>query len=260
MQKAVEIKSQGRILRGMLHVPEGIVGRIPVVTIFHGFTGNKIEPHFIFVKLSRRLERQGIASVRFDFGGSGESDGDFSDMTLSGEVLEAADILDYAKSLDFADSGRIGVMGLSMGGAVASILAGERKEDVKALCLWAPAGNMGELVMSRMLAVDEPGVMDRIRKKGYVDFGGLMLGVGFIDDVTSLDIYQKASPYDRNVLIIHGNNDQTVPLSVSRRYLEIYGGRAELYVVNGGDHTFSSLRWEEDVLTRTVDFFMKELA
>lgn len=83
MQNAVELQSRGLTLRGMLHIPANISGKIPMVVIFHGFTGNKMEPHFILVKLSRLLETKGIASVRFDFAGSGESDGDFSEMTIS---------------------------------------------------------------------------------------------------------------------------------------------------------------------------------
>ena len=98
MQKAVEIESRNLTLRGMLHIPDNAPGKVPVVCIFHGFTGTKVEPHFIFVKLSRRLEKTGIASLRFDFGGSGESDGDFEDMTILTELDDAKAILDYAKS------------------------------------------------------------------------------------------------------------------------------------------------------------------
>jgi alpha/beta superfamily hydrolase len=95
MQKAVEIQSRNLTLRGMLHIPEGVSGKVPIVCIFHGFTGNKMEPHFIFVKLSRMLEARGIASIRFDFGGSGESDGDFIDMTISHELEEAIDFFKF---------------------------------------------------------------------------------------------------------------------------------------------------------------------
>lgn len=79
IHKSVEIENKGLILRGVLHIPEDIKVKEPIVCIFHGFTGDKIGPHFIFVKLSRILARRGIASVRFDFAGSGESDGDFVD-------------------------------------------------------------------------------------------------------------------------------------------------------------------------------------
>lgn len=255
MQKAVEILSGNLTLRGMLHIPDGIEGKVPIVCIFHGFTGNKMEPHFIFVKMSRLLESRGIASVRFDFGGSGESDGDFIDMTLSKELEEAKDILNYAKSLDFVDVSKIGVLGLSMGGAVASMLAGECKEDVQSLCLWAPAGNMGELVLRGRTEEDVKGM----RSSGSWDLGGLSLGTGFLDDVLALDIYGKATPYDKNVLIIHGDKDAAVPISTSERYLEIYETRAVLHTIEEADHTFNTRAWEEEVLAYTLGFFEGEL-
>jgi pimeloyl-ACP methyl ester carboxylesterase len=255
MQRAVEIRSRNLTLRGMLHIPEIKAEKVPIICIFHGFTGNKMEPHFIFVKLSRMLEAKGIASVRFDFSGSGESDGDFIDMTISHELKEAKDILNYAKSLDFVDTCRVGVLGLSMGGAVASMLAGECKDDIKSLCLWAPAGNMGELV-SRGRSEDD---INELRKSGFWDVGGLSLGTGFLDDVMSLNIYSKAENYDKNVLILHGNKDQTVPMSTSERYLEIYETRGILHLIEGSDHTFNKKEWEEEVLDYTMGFFEGEL-
>lgn len=255
MQKAVELQSRGLILRGMLHVPEGSASKVPMVCIFHGFTGNKMEPHFIFVKLSRMLEKKGIASVRFDFGGSGESDGDFVDMTISGELEDAKAILDYAKTLDFVDVNNIGIVGLSMGGAVASMLAGDRKEDIKSLCLWAPAGNMGELIIK---GTREKGAQE-METSGFTDVGGLLLGKGFIEDILKVDIFGKAAPYDKNVLLLHGDNDQTVPYSTSERYLEIYGTKSVLHTIEGGDHTFNSKKWEDEVLDYTIGFLEEEL-
>jgi uncharacterized protein len=255
MQKAVEIKSRNLTLRGMLHTPDGATGKVPIVCIFHGFTGNKMEPHFIFVKLSRMFEARGIASVRFDFAGSGESDGDFVDMTISKELEEAKDILDFVKSLDFVDKSKIGIVGLSMGGAVASMLAGDRKEDVQSLCLWAPAGNMGELITRGKSETD----LNEMRKVGYWDLGGLLLGTEFVDDVLKLDIFKKASSYDKNVLLLHGDKDQAVPISTSERYLEIYETHAVLHIVEGGDHTFNTKAWEDEVLDYTIGFFEGEL-
>ncbi|MCH3964429.1 MAG: alpha/beta hydrolase [Clostridium sp.] len=256
MQKSVEIKNtEGKMLRGMLHTPEKITGKVPVVCIFHGFTGHKMGPHFIFVKLSRMLADRGIASVRFDFAGSGESDGDFIDMTVSRELDDAKTVLEYVKSLKFIDTGKIGVLGLSLGGAVSSMLAGDCRDDVSCLCLWAPAGNIREIVINGKMEDD----IIEMRKQGFWDVEGLSLGTGFLDDLKDLDILEKASPYDKNVMLIHGDNDETVPFDVSEKYLEIYGIKAVLHAVQGADHTFNKKSWEEEVLDYSIGFLEGEL-
>lgn len=255
MQKSVEIENNGLTLRGILHTPEVIKEKFPMVCIFHGFTDNKVGPHFIFVKLSRMLEAKGIASVRFDFSGSGESDGDFIDMTISKELHDANAILDYVKSLDFVDMNNIGILGYSMGGAVASMLAGQHKDDIKSLCLWATAGSMKELIA---LDVKEE-ELEEARKTGFWDAGGLLVGENFLKDALNLDILARASEFNKNVMLLHGSEDQTVPLSTSEKYLEIYETRAALHVVEGASHGFSNKSWEDEVLAYSVGFFEGEL-
>ncbi|MBA5851503.1 alpha/beta hydrolase [Clostridium sp. cel8] len=255
MQKSVEIQSRGLTLRGMMHVPDNMKNKISMVCMFHGFTGNKAEKHFIFVKLSRMLEKIGIGSVRFDFSGSGESDGEFVDMTILTELQEAKDILNYVKGLEFVDNNNIGVLGLSMGGAVSSILAGDCKESVKALCLWAPAGNMGEIVKN--FETDKN--VDTIQNKGFLDIGGFCVGIDFVKALNGLDIFNRSSVYDKNVLLIHGNLDETVPFKTSERYLDIYGENAFLHPIEGSDHTFNRKDWEDEVLDCTSEFFRTEL-
>jgi len=255
VQKAVEIEREGMTIRGMLHRPDNIEGKLPLVIMFHGFTGHKMESHFIFVKLSRRLEEVGIASLRFDFLGSGESDGDFVDMTLSGEVEDAKKILEFAKSLEWVDKDRLYVLGLSMGGAVASILAGQHSDDIERLCLWAPAGNMPELIKYRLDELKKEKAIEHDFE--HYDLGGFLLGRGFVEDLMSLDIYALASSYDGEVLIVHGDRDQSVPLSASHKYLDIYGSQAKLHIVEGADHTFNKFEWEKEAIDTTVDYLTK---
>ena len=107
----------------MMHVPDQRPGKVPFVILFHGFCDDRNEINFVHTELSRRLCERGIASVRFDFAGSGDSDGRFEDMTVSSEVEDGLAILDYVKSLDFVDQSRIAIHGLSMGGCVASMVA-----------------------------------------------------------------------------------------------------------------------------------------
>ncbi|AAK81587.1 alpha/beta hydrolase [Clostridium acetobutylicum] len=256
MQKSVEIKSKSLTLRGVLHMPLEAREKLPIVVIYHGFCGNKMGPHFIFVKLARELEKLGIATIRFDFAGTGESDGEFVDMTFSNEVYDANVILDYVKTLEFVDKDRISILGFSMGGAIASVIAGDRKDEINTLCLWAPAGNMEQIILSDTYIGDK---YDEIMEKGIYDVEGLLLGKKFLEDIKKVNIFDRASAYNKQSLIIHGTSDEIVPLSTSERYLEMYGENTSLELVEGANHIFEKNSWENRVIDLTKKYFSGKL-
>ncbi|WP_026962738.1 alpha/beta hydrolase family protein [Alicyclobacillus herbarius] len=252
MQRAVELVSHGATLRGMEHIPDTPDERYPAVILFHGFTGNRLEPHRMFLKISRMLEGIGYASFRFDFMGSGESDGNFEDMTLSTEIADAHVILDRVKQHPRVDANRIVLLGLSMGGLVASLVAGDRPEDVWRLILLAPAGNMPGIV--RYMEANEPIDPDA---KVY-DHAGNLVGRAFADDLRGLNAYPRAARYQGPVLLIHGQNDETVPYQVSEQYRdEAYGVRATIHIVEGANHTFDGHAWETEVLDTIRGFLTR---
>ncbi len=252
MQKSVEIKSGNLMLRGALHIPDGVNKKVPIVIIYHGFCGNKMGPHFMFVKLSRKLEKLGIASIRFDFSGSGESDGEFVDMTLRTEIEDANNILDYVKNLDFIDKERIGIMGFSMGGAIASIIAGDRKDEINTLCLWSPAGTMDKIILSNAYVGDK---LEEFIQTGNFDVEGLLLGKKFIDDIKNIKIYDRAANYENKSIIIHGNKDEVVPLKASQKYMEIYRNNSKLEIIEGANHIYEKNSWELEVIGITENYF-----
>ena len=133
MEKQIHFTVEGQRLYGMLHLPEG-KGPFPALSMYHGFTGQRIEPHRLFVKTARKLAIEGFVVLRFDFRGSGESQGDFRDMTISDEIRDALASLDFLTSQPEVNPNRLGVLGLSMGGFVASHVASQSSR-VKALVL-----------------------------------------------------------------------------------------------------------------------------
>ncbi|KEO82276.1 alpha/beta hydrolase [Tumebacillus flagellatus] len=244
MQRAIELAFDGKTLRGMEHVPENAAGgRVPAVILYHGFTANKLQNHRMFWKLSRELEQLGAAAFRYDFLGSGESDGHFEEMTVSGEIAEAHAILDAVRQDPRIDENRIVLLGISMGGLVASVVAGDRPQEVRDLILLCPAGNMYDIVKPVVdLHLSDPNLQ-------VIDYGGNLIGRAFGEDVRSLNVYDRAKTYTGGVLLVHGTADQTVPFVVSERYRDLcYGERAVLHAIEGADHTFNSHLWERDVI------------
>lgn len=255
MQKSVEIKSKELTLRGMLHIPEKLDKKIPIVVIYHGFAGNKMGPHFALVKLSRMLEKYGIASVRFDFICSGESDGDFCNMTFTNEIYDANVILDYVKTLDFIERSRIAIFGYSMGGAIASVIAGDRNDEINTLCLLAPAGNIGEIVKKTFIGDKYSNYIDN----GCINIEGFLLGKNFMEDIKSIDIFERAARYNKKSMIIHSTSDEVVPFDNSRKYKDIYKENSELKVIKDANHTFDDNKWETEIINIITEYFNKKL-
>lgn len=256
MEKYVECKSRGMTLRGMLHLPENYSGKLPFVILFHGFCDDRNEINFVHNELSRRLCQQGIASVRFDFAGSGESDGSFEEMTISGEVADGINILDYVKGLDFVDRSRIALHGLSMGGCVASMVAGMRAEDICALSLWCPAPDLAYNLRNKSLCGQD---VSQVEERGYIDVEGLKIGLNFYLDAIILDPYTVAARFTKNVNLVHGDADITASCECSHRYKEIYGDRAKLLIVHGAEHRFKSMDFRATRMNSAIEFLKSEL-
>ncbi|WP_085833089.1 alpha/beta hydrolase [Clostridium merdae] len=256
MEKYVEFLKDGYTLRGMLHLPDGTDEKPPVVVILHGFGGDRNAMNFSLTKLSRMLAKNNIASVRFDFFGCGESDGEFVDVTISNHIEDGCAIVDFVAGLNEVDSSRIGLFGISLGGAVASAVAARKKDILKTLCLCCPATN--SLDDARNLRVKGIDISD-IFVKGYADIGGMKLGRGFYEDAVNLDFYKLAEGFDKKVLLIHGDKDEICPVENSKKYLNLYGDKAELVMIEEGNHSFTSLPANEKRLQTAVDYLAAEL-
>ena len=76
----VQVQRDGLTLRGVLEIPEG-KDKYDMAILMHGFTGNcgRDNPGNLHYQLAQMLKKMGIASVRFDFNGHGQSDGSFTE-------------------------------------------------------------------------------------------------------------------------------------------------------------------------------------
>ncbi|MBE4737386.1 MULTISPECIES: alpha/beta hydrolase family protein [Streptomyces] len=252
-----DFRHAGLTLRSTLHIPEGPPEtRHPTVVFVHGFTSNRIElPNF--VAMSRLLAAEGIASVRFDLSGHGESDGDFFDVTITGEIAETRAVLGTVRTLDFVDPDRIGLVGMSMGGVVAGITAGDEGAGITALCLWSPAAVAPFEIGSGYLKGRE--LAPEIAEKGYVDAGGHRMSAALVADIAGLDVYGRSSTYTGPVHILHGDKDDIAPVEYARRYLDHYGQNAELEIVEGAEHDWGSIPHRTALHGSTLRFFQRHL-
>ncbi|HEY3411433.1 MAG TPA: alpha/beta fold hydrolase [Armatimonadota bacterium] len=243
----IRFENEGLNLYATLHRPAG-PGPHPAVVMCHGFTGHRLECNNVFVKCARRLTEAGIAAFRFDCRFSGESDGDFRDMTISGEVLDAVKAVDVLRAQNGIDTDRLGILGFSMGGTVAPLTAG-RRDDIKAMVLWAPVSNP-----SRQFDRFLPDIGDA----PTLDIGGYVLGRGFIDDLANHAPVEAARRWGGPVRIIRGTEDLAVTEPDARAYLD-GPGRREFVAVDGADHGWLGFERQTRLFDLTVGWFRDTL-
>jgi uncharacterized protein len=263
MQRPIIFTNRSMDIYGVLHQPPRRKGKsVPVVVLCHGFQGTKVESHRIFVKMARNLVSRGMAVLRFDFRGAGDSEGNFEDVTISGEISDVVKALDWIETQSVQegfDTGKIGLLGLSLGGLVSACAAAKDKR-VKALALWGAVSNL-KASQARML--EQRGQWIHDLPNGMVDYGGNVLGKPFFAEFEKIDPLKKIENFTRPVCIVHGTEDITEPATNAKAYQQALGKGHPLnrmVLVKGADHTFSSVAWERQVLKATGEFFEAVLA
>ena len=259
IEKPIVFYNKGQQLNGVLHSPTGCDDTpCPAVVFFHGFTGTKVEPHRIFVKTARELASIGFYALRFDFRGSGDSEGDFSEMTIGGEISDAIKSIDVLSAMPNIDTERIGILGLSMGGCVAACVSGQDPR-VKSTVMWAP------------LSDDPPDrkqeILERVKHtptpEEIAQLNANLVGKAFYEELPNLSPSNTIQGFTGPLLVIHGSGDETVPVSHGKRYYELMRERdalTELEIIDKGDHTFNTVGWEQAVIAKSVAWFQKTLA
>ena len=217
----------------------------PMVILCHGFGGSKDGPMFELIADS--LQAHGIASIRFDFNGHGESEGDFQDMTVPNEIEDARHVYAYVHDLRYINS--IAIVGHSQGGVVASMTAGQLgTEALRAVVLMAPAAVLRDDAIrgSTMGKTYDP-----LDPPEYVElWGGKKLGREYIKTAFWLPIYETAKAYQGPALIIHGTADRVVPFTYGERYHQLWP-RSEYVLLERYDHGFTQdIRHATDIVSK----------
>ena len=251
----LQFLNKGEKLFGILHLPRS-KGKFPCVVMFHGLTGNRSEAHYIFTKTARRLASLGIAAFRFDFRGSGDSEGKFENMSIATEISDAKEALKFIKKHKNIKSDDIGILGLSMGGFVAASTCGITP-GVKSTVLWSAVASY------RMQYEKQFGknftVKDFPVKK---DFGGLVVKRKYyIAALNSNDLPRESlGKFKGPLLIVHSDNDDNVlPVSARIHYKASASEQKVLKIIKGGGHTFADANIEPKVIELTAKWFKRTL-
>jgi alpha-beta hydrolase superfamily lysophospholipase len=242
------VETGSATLHGVADLPD-LPGERPAVVICHGFKGF-MEWGF-FPHLASLLAARGFVAVRFNLSGAGMRPGNelvtdlaaFRENTYSREL---ADLLAVLSSLGETiapgrvDRRRLGLFGHSRGGGNALLAAAAPawRERVRALVTWAAIAEVDRFTPEQKedwrRAGELPVVNARTGQR-------LALGLGLLDEVeqrrAELDLLAAAAARGAPWLIVHGGEDESVPVAEAHRLAAHAGGPKELLVLPGAHHT-----------------------
>ena len=207
-----------------------------IVLLIHGFMSDKDSETNI--ELTKRLLPKGIATVRLDLFGHGQSAGPFQSLTLSRCLHQVEGLIAWIKEKGYEE---IALVGSSFGGLIAIHTAAKHKELVR-LVLKCPVSNYPPLWETPLGKAG----MDDWKTRGVFAFifdeKRAKLEYRFYEDLLKVNTYADAATIKTPTLIVHGDADDDVPVDQSIRLfdtLRIPRPQKELVLVSGADHGFS---------------------
>jgi uncharacterized protein len=192
-------------LAGCFDLPKA-EGRVPLVILLHGFTGWKEEEHL--AGLAQSLAKAGIAALRYDAPGSGESSGTFADdYRLSNYLDSVESAINFVSALNFVDTDRMAIWGHSMGGYVAMASAIRYAGKFQAVCGSQPSSGKGSVPTEQE---------EQWKRTGWASFANLHfrrldLPYEFYQDRKDHDIFAVIDKLAVPLLLIGGTRDELVP-------------------------------------------------
>lgn len=221
---------QNLLLAGLLYSGTRTDGTL--VIICHGFTGSK-EGGGMAIAMAEEIGKQGYATLLFDFSGCGESQGSFSDITLTKQINDLASSVDYGLALGFQ---RVITLGRSFGGTTALCHAAFDKR-IAGVCTWSAPVELIELFS--VFLEPENTIEDNIILLTNQN-GTVMISKKFFTDLRQhKPILHVSMIAPRPLLVLHGQNDSVVPVSNAYLIYSSAGTPKELKIIPQADHQFT---------------------
>lgn len=258
----VQIPAGDHTIPGILALPKagGAARSYPAVLMLHGFASQKDEVGEMYLREARALAERGVASLRIDFAGTGDSQQPYTANTWTGMVADAVTAYDWLVASPRTVDGRVGVLGFSMGSKVGLGLVAERPE-IAAFASWS--GALEDGIPDGFI-----GLYPEAQANGSVvldlGFAVVELSLAWFDTMIASTPLTDAAGYVGPVLAVAGSDDTTVDPSVSQAFLATLNSPDEtLRIIEGADHIYHVLTPDqtlaEAAITITADWIADRL-
>jgi len=219
------------------------------IVLSHGFpeADQVVAPGYGYPDLAERIAAQtGSVVLTFNFRGTGSSGGDFS---LGGWRADLRSAIAYLCSVTEVE--RVWLVGFAAGGTLSICAAGE-DPSLAGVAAFAPLAEFAQDVSDARRLMAQARAMGVIRDREFPsDVAGWARE---LIEVRPVQLAAKVPP--RPLLIVHGANDETVPLTDARLLAEAANASAELRVLPGAGHR---LLYDPRAMALLVGWFDRNL-
>ena len=257
----------GLRVTGTLSLPAGPPA--PVVLMLHGFTGTRHEMPVahtsdgVFSRTARLLAEAGFASLRIDFRGNGDSEGDFADTTYDAQIADASAAIRLLTHDSRVNGAKLALLGWSQGGLVAASVAG-RTKAVKACALWAAVSLP---VAGRAFLLGPENLKHGLPTDGSlitIHFAGKTIALkrAFFDQMETHDPLREIARYHGPLFIAHGTRDEAIPVAAANLYAMAHKGPHQSWITDM-DHSFNASQGPEmldQMIAATIAFLTPSLS
>jgi dipeptidyl aminopeptidase/acylaminoacyl peptidase len=215
-------------------VPRG-VENAPAVVMCHGYGSNRDEAGGGYALMAPALAKAGIASIRFDVIGCGDSAKDYIDFTLQTAIDDAIRCAGFVAAQPGVDADRIGIMGWSMGGGVALLAAGTDAQ-FKSVLTWAGAYYDGQINEEQYAVA----LRDGFYESTFEWRGPLRHSPKMYEVQKQLKVSEIFPGSSAPVCAVNGVLDDVVPPETAEKIVALSkNAESKAVLIEGADHTFN---------------------
>lgn len=230
----VSFLSEGHKISGILHLPRR--EHPACVIASHGLLSSKDSEKYI--ALGHRMSEEGMAMLRFDFRGIGESEGSEEDNTISKKLVDLGSAIQFVRS-HMGPKVKLGLVGSSLGGFL-SLIQASKDPSIEALVIWATPLHLDDLETKE-------------QKEDYP-----LPPKAFFEDLPNHRLL-PILPQVSNCLVIHGEEDELVPTEEAREIFRHLHLPKELLLIGGADHRLTQPEHRKRAIDLTIEWFRKSL-
>jgi len=202
-------------LFGVLHFPDEngrFSGYRQGMVICNPFAEEKMIAHRNVVNLARSLASEGIACLRFDYMGEGDSENNFEDSSISSRLSDISAAISLLIEKTGATS--VGLLGIRFGATLAVLASAGNKLDSLVLVSPLVSGKQYiEKTLRSNLTVqlkaygrvikDRSQLISDLRNKEFVNIDGYLLSEKLYDEMGEIDLMNCPEPSADHILIIN---------------------------------------------------------